>query len=115
MELAQERRRCSYRRIHALLRRDGVEANHKRIYRLYKEANLAVKRCKRRKSVSVPRESLSLPSQRNEAWSMDFLMDLLSNGRRLKVLTIINDCTTEAIGLGVDFGISRRYAIHILD
>ena len=54
VELAQERRRFGYRRIHALLRRDGVEVNHKRVYRLYREANMAVKRRKRRKGVAVP-------------------------------------------------------------
>jgi len=59
VELAQERRRFGYRRIHALLRREGIEINHKRVYRLYREANLAVKRRKRRKGVAVPREPLS--------------------------------------------------------
>ena len=113
--LAQERRRFGYRRIHALLRRDGVEANHKRVYRLYKEANLAVKRRKRRKGVAVPREPLSLPTRRNEVWSMDFVMDSLSSGRRLKVLTIVDDCTKEAIDLVVDFGISGQYVTRILD
>jgi putative transposase len=54
VELAQERRRFGYRRIHALLRRDGVEVNHKRVYRLYREANLAVKRRKRRKDWLFP-------------------------------------------------------------
>ena len=58
----------------------GVEVNHKRVYRLYRAANLAVKRRKRRKGVAVPREPLSLPAQRNEVWSMDFVMDALSHG-----------------------------------
>ncbi len=106
VELAQERRRFGYRRIHALLRRDGVEVNHKRVYRLYREANLAVKRRKRRKGVAVPREPLSLPAQRNEVWSMDFVMDALSHGRRIKILTIVDDCTKEAVDLVADFGIS---------
>jgi len=113
--LAQERRRFGYRRIHALLRREGVEANHKRIYRLYREAELAVKRRKRRKGVAVPREPLELPQRRNEVWSMDFVMDALSNGRRIKVLTIVDDCTKEAIDLAVDFGISGHYVTRVLD
>ena len=70
VELAQARRRFGYRRIHALLRREGHEVNHKRVYRLYSAANLAVKRRKRRKGVMVPREPLTLPTQRNEVWSM---------------------------------------------
>ena len=115
VDLAQERRRFGYRRIHALLRREGVEANHKRVYRLYREADLAVRRRKRRKGVAVPREPLSLPSQRNEVWSMDFVMDALSHGRRIKILTIVDDCTKEAIDLAVDFGISGHYVTRVLD
>ena len=115
VELAQERRRFGYRRIHALLRRDGVEVNHKRVYRLYREANLAVKRRKRRKGVAVPREPLSLPAQRNEVWSMDFVMDALSHGRRIKILTIVDDCTKEAVDLVADFGISGHYVTRVLD
>lgn len=113
--IAQERRRFGYRRIHALLRREGVEVNHKRIYRLYREAELAVKRRKRRKGVAVPREPLVLPQRRNEVWSMDFVMDALSSGRRIKILTIVDDCTKEAIDLAVDFGISGHYVTRILD
>lgn len=115
IDLAQERRRFGYRRIHALLRREGVEVNHKRVYRLYREANLAVKRRKRRKGVAVPREPLLLPSARNEVWSMDFVMDTLANGRRLKMLTIVDDCTKEAIDLAVDFGMSGHYVTRVLD
>lgn len=104
VELAQERRRFGYRRIHALLRREGIEVNQKRVYRLYSEANLAVKRPKRRKGVMVPREPLSLPTQANEVWSMDFVMDALATGRRIKVLTVVDDCTKESVDLVVDFG-----------
>jgi putative transposase len=115
ISLAQERRRFGYRRIHALLRREGIEANHKRVYRLYREAGLAVRKRKRRKGVAVPREPLVLPAQRNEVWSMDFVMDALSNGRRIKILTIVDDCTKEAIDLVPDFGISGQYVTRILD
>ena len=115
VELAQERRRFGYRRIHALLCREGHAVNHKRVYRLYSEASLAVKRRKKRKGVMVPRETLALPTQRNEVWSMDFVMDALATGRRLKVLTIVDDCTKEAVDLVADFGISGHYVTRILD
>jgi putative transposase len=115
VELAQERRRFGYRRIHALLRREGHEVNHKRVYRLYSAANLAVKRRKRRKGVRVPREPLTLSTQRNEVWSMDFVMDALASGRRIKILTIVDDCTKEAIDLVADFGISGHCVTRILD
>ena len=65
VELAQERRRFGYRRIHALLRREGVKVNHKRVYRFYRAAELAVKRRKRRKGVMMPREPLTLPVRSN--------------------------------------------------
>ena len=115
VELAQERRRFGYRCIHALLRREGQSVNHKRVYRLYSEANLAVKRRKRRKGIMMPREPLMLPTKRNEVWSMDFVMDALATGRRIKILTVVDDCTQEAIDLAVDFGISGHYVTRILD
>ncbi len=69
VELAQERRRFGYRRLHILLRRAGVQVNHKRIYRLYRAAGLMVKRRRRRHGVAVERERLSLPSAPNQVWS----------------------------------------------
>lgn len=80
VELAQARRRFGYRRIHALLRREGMEVNHKRVYRMYRKSDLAVRRRKRRKGLEVPREPLVLPTQRNEVWPMDFVMDALAGG-----------------------------------
>jgi putative transposase len=100
-EIAAERRRFGYRRIHATLRREGVEANHKRVYRLYQESGPAVKRRRKRRGVSVEREALSLPTAPNQVWSMDFMMDALSSGRRLKCLTIVDDFTKESVGLVV--------------
>lgn len=82
---AQLRRRFGYRRIHALLRRDGHAVNHKRVYRLYHEAGLAVRRRKRRQGVAVEREALELPSAPDQVWSMDFVMDALASGRRIKI------------------------------
>ncbi|MGX8984692.1 IS3 family transposase, partial [Pseudomonas aeruginosa] len=78
----QERRRFGYRRLHILLRRAGVQVNHKRIYRLYRAAGLMVKRRRRRHGIAVERERLSLPSAPNQVWSMDFVFDALSTGRR---------------------------------
>src|SRR3569832_2304237 len=96
-EMAKERRRFGYRRIHAMLRREGNEVNNKRVYRLYSAENLAVTRRKRRKGVMVPRERLVLPTQRNEVCAMDFVMDALANGLRIKILTLVDDCTKVSI------------------
>jgi len=115
IELAQERRRFGYRRIHALLRREGIEINHKRTYGLYREASLAVRKRKRRQGVAVPREPLTLPEERNAVWSMDFIFDALSTGRRLKVLAIVDDCTEELVDLVTDSSISGQYVCRVLD
>lgn len=115
VELAHERRRFGYRRLHALVKREGIHANHKRIHRLYREAGLAVRRRRRRHGVMVEREQLALPSAPNEVWSMDFVMDALSNGRRLKYLTIVDDFTKESIDIVVDQGISGLYVARVFD
>lgn len=108
-ELAAERRRFGYRRLHALLRREGVEANHKRIHRLYQAAGLAVRRRRQRHGVAVDREPLLLPSGPNQIWSMDFVFDALASGRRIKCLTIVDDFTKEAVGVAVDQSIGGLY------
>ena len=115
IELAGERRRFGYRRLHALVRREGVLANHKRIYRLYREAGLAVRRRKRRHGVAVERQTLESSLELNQVWSMDFVSDALANGRRIKVLTIVDDFSKEAIDLVADFGISGQYVTRVLD
>ncbi|EPV0132587.1 DDE-type integrase/transposase/recombinase, partial [Pseudomonas aeruginosa] len=73
--------------------------NHKRIYRLYRAAGLMVKRRRRRHGVAVERERLSLPSAPNQVWSMDFVFDALSTGRRIKCLTVVDDFTKESVGI----------------
>lgn len=115
VELAGERRRFGYRRLHALVRREGVQVNHKRIYRLYSDAGLSVRRRKKRHGVAVERQVLELPSSPNQVWSMDFVSDALASGRRIKVLTIVDDFSKEAIDLAVDFGISGHYVTRVLD
>jgi putative transposase len=114
-EVAAERRRFGYRRIHALLRREGLHANHKRVYRLYRQAGLMVTRRRKRARVAVEREPLLLPSRPNEVWSMDFVMDALSSGRRLKCLTVVDDFTKEALELVLDHSISGEYVTRALD
>jgi len=90
-ELVAERRRFAYWRLHVLVCREGIEANHKRIYRLHSQAGLAVRSRRKRERVAVERELLSLPSAPNEVWSMDFVSDALADGRRIKILTIVDD------------------------
>jgi putative transposase len=99
--LAGERRRFGYRRLHILLERGGFEANHKRVYRLYRQAGLAVRRRRKRERVALERQPLIMPPGPNHTWSMDFVFDALADGRPLKCLTVVDDCTKECVEIAV--------------
>ena len=115
IDLAHARRRFGYRRIHDLLRREGVRANHKKAYRLYREAELSVRKRRRRKGVMIDRQVLYVSTGPNEIWSIDFVMDALANGRRIKCLTIVDDFTRECLDIAVDYGISGGYVARVLE
>ena len=114
-ELALEHRRFGYRRIWQLLRREGLHVNHKRVYRLYHLSGLGVKRRRRRKGLATERLPLLRPAAPNLTWSMDFVMDALSTGRRIKCLTCVDDFTKECLTVTVAFGISGVQVSRILD
>lgn len=115
IDLAAERRRFGYRRIHALVRREGIQVNHKRIYRLYRQAGLGVDQRRRKKRVYREREPLVLPRAPNEVWSMDFVMDSFSNARRIKCLTIVDDFTKQSVDIVADRSITGHYVTRVLD
>jgi putative transposase len=115
VDIAHQRRRFGYRRVHDLLLRDFPGVNHKRVYRLYREANLAVRKRKKSKRPLNERVPLQLAKAVNEVWSMDFVSDSLSNGRRLKYLTVADDFSHECVDIAVDFGISGEYVTRLLD
>jgi len=99
-ELAETRVAYGYRRLHVLLRREGWSINAKRIYRLYKAEGLAMrKKVPRRRVSCVKREVLPTASRKNERWSMDFVSDQLFDGRRFRALTLVDNCTREALAL----------------
>ncbi len=114
-ELALERRRFGYRRIWQLLRREGLHVNHKRVYRLYHLNGLGVKRRRRRKGLTTERLPLLRPEAPNLTWSMDFVMDALATGRRIKCLTCVDDFTKECLTITAAFGISGVQVTRILD
>ena len=91
--LAQERRRFGYRRLHVLLRREGYAVNHKRLFRLYREERLMVRRRGGRKRAVGTRAPMMLPDGPNVRWSLDFVHDQLGDGRRFRILAIVDDCT----------------------
>jgi len=115
VEIAHQRRRFGYRRVHDLLRPEFPGVNHKRVYRLYRNANLAVRKRKKAKRPMHERVPLQLATQVNQVWSMDFVSDSLSNGRRLKYLTVADDFSHECVDITVDYGISGQYVTRLLD
>jgi putative transposase len=110
-ELAGEKRRYGYRRIHILLRREGWKVNRKRTYRLYREAGLAV----RRRIGLFERKPLPKPSAVNRSWSMDFVADGLIDGRKLRCLVIVDDYSRECSAIEVDTSINGRRVAAVLD
>ena len=115
VEIAHVRRRFGYRRIHDMLRPEYPNVNHKRVYLLYSQANLAVRRRKKAKRPISERVPLQLAQSVNEVWSMDFVSDSLSGGRRLKYLTVADDFSHESVDIIVDYGISGQYVTRVLD
>ncbi len=114
-ELAGQHRRHGYRMLHSRLRIDGWAINVKRTYRLYREEGLMVRK-RRRKKLPVPeRQSLVRPLQPNEVWSMDFVFDELANGRRVKTLTVVDDCSKEVVQIVADTSIPALYVTRVLD
>ena len=114
-ELAGQHRRHGYRMLHDRLTRQGWSINVKRTYRLYRLEGLMVRQ-RRRKKLPVPeRQPLLRPNQPNEVWSMDFLFDELATGRRVKTLTVVDDCTKESVQLVADTSIPALYVARVLD
>ena len=113
--LAAERLRFGYRRLHILLRREGVEVNHKKLFRIYREERLAVRRRGGRKRALGTRAPMTLPQGANQRWSLDFVADVLADGRRFRVLVIVDDFTRECLALVVDTSISGRRVARELD
>ena len=113
--LAQERRRFGYRRLHVLLRREGFEINHKRLFRLYREERLMVRRRGGRKRALGTRAPMVVPQRPNDRWSLDFVSDQFVDGRRLRILVVVDDCTRECLALVPDTSISGIRVARELD
>jgi putative transposase len=114
-DLAAQRPRFGYRRLHVLLRREGIVVNHKRIARLYREEGLAVRRRARKSLTPVRRGRPPGPQRVNEQWALDFLQDALASGRKLRVLSIIDVFTREALALEVDTSLPGTRVVRVLD
>jgi len=113
--IAHERRRFGYRRVHILLKREGYVVNHKKLFRLYREEKLAVRRRGGRKRAIGTRAPMMIPFAPNERWSLDFVSDQLTDGRRFRILAIVDDCTRECLALVADTSLSGFRVARELD
>ena len=107
-ELAAERRRFGYRRLKLLLDREGMRMNHKKLRRLYAEERLQVRRRGGRKRALGTRAPMTLPQGPNQRWSLDFVADTLTDGRRFRILVVVDDFTRECLCLVADTSLSGK-------
>ena len=114
-ELAGERRRFGYRRLHVLLRREGWQVNHKAVHRIYVEEGLQVRKRKRKRIARAERQPMLLPEAANERWSMDFQHDMLATGQRFRTLNIVDDFSRECPAIEVDTSLPGTRVVRVLD
>jgi putative transposase len=114
-ELAAARRRFGWRRLHVLLSREGVRVNHKKLRRLYIEERLQVRRRGGRKRALGTRAPMVLPQGPNQRWSLDFVSDTLTDGRRFRILAMVDDYTRECLCLVADTSLSGLRVARELD
>ena len=113
--LARERRRFGYRRLLVFLRREGFTVNHKRLFRIYHEERLMVRKRGGRKRAIGTRAPMPVPAFPNNRWSLDFVSDQFVCGRRFRILAIFDDCTRECLAAIADMSLSGRRVARELD
>ena len=114
-ELSSERRRFGYRRLHLLLGREGWKVNWKKLYRIYREEGLSVRKRGGRKRAIGTRASMAIPQGPNQRWSLGFISDSLSDGRRFRVFCVIDDFSRECLAAVVDTSLSGQRVARELD
>ena len=107
-ELANERKRFGYRRLFILLRREGETSGVNRVHRIYREEGLTVRKRRARRRAIGTRAPIVVEAKPNARWSLDFVHDQLANGRRFRVLNIVDDVTRECLAAIADTSISGR-------
>lgn len=114
-ELSSERCRFGYRRLHLLLGREGWKVNWKKLYRIYREEGLTVRKRGGRKRALGTRAPMTIPQRPNQRWSLDFVSDSLSDGHRFRVLCVIDDFSRECLAAVVDTSLSGQRVGRELD
>ena len=113
--LAAERRRFGYRRLAIMLKREGLHMNHKKFHRLYREEKLQVRRRGGRKRTLGTRRPMALPARPNQRWSLDFVSDAFTDGRRFRILAVVDDFSRECLALVADTSLSGHRVARELD
>lgn len=113
-QIASERRRFGYRRIHVLLEREGIQVNLKKLRRIYSEEKLQVKRRGGRKRALGTRRPIEVPTAVNVRWSLDFVSDAFTDGRRFRILAVVDDFTRENLALIADTSLSGSRVVREL-
>jgi putative transposase len=113
--LAVQRPRFGYRRLHVLLRRNGILVNHKRVHRLYRLEGLSVRVKRRKRQAAAPREAPLPPATPMQRWSMDFVSDATAEGFRFRVLTLVDDFSRKSPGLLVERSIGGHRVVRFLE
>jgi putative transposase len=114
VELAREKPRYGYRRLHVLLRRSGEVVNHKRVHRVYREAGLSIRRKKRKHCVRIGKPLQSWTAA-NQEWALDFVHDAVACGRAIRVLSVVDAYTRECLALAVDTSFASRRVTRVLE
>ncbi len=114
-EKAAQRPRFGYRRLHVLLQREGFEDNHKRVFRVYQEEKLQVRRKRRKCTAKYRGEPRMEPTRPNQRWSMDFVHDVTFEGRKLKFFNVVDDFTRENLAIEVDTSIGGLRVTQVLE
>ena len=113
--VSRERRQFGYRRIHVMVEREGHTVNHKKLRRIYTEEKLQVRRRGGRKRALGTRKPMVLPDGPNQRWSLDFVSDAFTDGRRFRILTVVDDFTRENLALVADTSLSGLRVTRELD
>ena len=114
LELSLKHKRYGYRKLYQKLRQQNIVVNHKKVYRLYKKHNLAL-RLKHRKKLKIEKRPLSVPTMPQQVYALDFVHDRLANGRKIRILNIIDEFNSKAVSMYGDLRINSRKVIDVLN
>jgi putative transposase len=114
-ELASQRRRFGCRRLHLLLECEGVIMNWQKLYRLYRDEKLTVRKRGGRERALGTRAPMAIPQETNRRWSLDLVSDALNDGRRFRVLCVIDDFSRECLATVADNSLSGERVVRELD